>query len=254
MNTAPEPEHDAIVPAEPAAPGAAELPSTGIHMNGTGRAFTAVERRVLLAGLAVAFGYCIWLAATFAFAREHFHGYLGMTATHVLFGRAAGMAFGYALEYGHWIVVPVNMAIETVIVLLFYPLFVAGWRRLLIFDTLQRFMSRVREAAEANHGRIRRYGIPGLFVFVFIPFWMTGPVVGSVIGYLIGLRPWLNLTVVLGGTYVAIGIWGVLLKGMRDRAAEFGPYAPAAIVVLLALIAMIAHLLDRRRRTASRDG
>ena len=219
---------------------------------GTRALFASTEGRILMGGLAAAAGYCVWLASAYVVAPENFQGYLGMTVAHVLFGRAAGLAFGYALEFGHAVVVPVNMAIETIIVLLFYPLFVAGWRHLLAFEVLQRFMGRVREAAEANHGRIRRYGIPGLFVFVFIPFWMTGPLVGCVIGYLLGLRAWINLGVVLGGTYVAIGVWAALLKDMNDRAAAYGPYAPAAIVVVLVVLALVAHLLDRHR-DATRD-
>ena len=49
---------------------------------------------------------------------------VAMTATHILFGRAAGMSFGYAVGLGHGRGHSVNMAIETVLVLLFYPLFV----------------------------------------------------------------------------------------------------------------------------------
>ena len=31
--------------------------------------------------------------------------------------------------------------------------------------------------------KLRKFGIAGLFVFVFAPFWMTGPVVGAIIGW-----------------------------------------------------------------------
>lgn len=54
-----------------------------------------------------------------------------MTATNIIFGRAAGISVGYTMGLDHIVVVTVNMLIETILVLLFYPLFVLSWRRLL---------------------------------------------------------------------------------------------------------------------------
>jgi hypothetical protein len=39
------------------------------------------------------------------------------------------MSFGYALDYGHPVVISVNLAIETILISLFYPLFVFSIRR-----------------------------------------------------------------------------------------------------------------------------
>jgi L-asparagine transporter-like permease len=96
-------------------------------------------------------------------------------------------------------------------------------------------------------GRVRPFGIIGLFVFVFLPFWMTGPVVGSIIGFLIGLRPWVNLVVVLGSTYIAIGIWALLLNELSAWAATVNQYAPWGLVVAIVLLAAAMNLLHRRQ-------
>jgi hypothetical protein len=50
---------------------------------------------------------------------------------------------------------------------------------------------------------------------VFVPFWMTGPVVGAIIGVLLGLKPRVNLAVVLSATYVAIFLWALLLDELH---------------------------------------
>ena len=94
---------------------------------------------------------------------------------------------------------------------------------------------------------MRKFGIVGLFVFVFVPFWMTGPVVGAIIGFLIGLRPWVNLMVVLMSTYIAIGVWGLLLNELSAWSATVNRFAPFALVVAIALIAIAMHLLSRYR-------
>jgi uncharacterized membrane protein len=226
------------------------------HEASTGkRPFDSPEGRIFLSGLVLAVLYVAWLGLSLLFTPEHFHAYVGMTATHILFGRAAGMSFGYALHYGHAIVVPVNVAIETILVLIFYPLFVFSVRRLLVFGALKNVIERMHRAAEMNQDKIRRYGIPGLFVFVFIPFWMTGPLVGSIIGFLLGLKPWVNLTVVLSGTYLACIAWAFILHELHARVAEFSPFAPMILVAIIIAIVIVGQLLERTRNDRnSRSG
>jgi uncharacterized membrane protein len=168
-----------------------------------------------------------------------------MTATEILFGRAAGMAFGYTLGLTHIKVIPICMIIETVLVLIFYPLFVLSWRHLLVIQWLKKTFERISNAAETHKDKIQRYGLIGLFVFVWFPFWMTGPVVGCVIGFLLGLRVWLNLTVVLAGTYVAILGWAFFLRQLHESVAHYSSYATMVLLALLVIIIFVGHLLHR---------
>ena len=210
--------------------------------------WTSTEGRMLLTGLSLALVSVAALFGMSLVSTGNSQMLVGMTATHILFGRAAGMSFGYALGVGHAVVIPVNMLIETVLVLVLYPLFVLGWERMVVIPSLGKFMQRTREAAETHQDTIRRYGPVGLLVFVFIPFWMTGPLVGCVIGHLVGLRPWLNLGIVLSATYVAIGAWAVLLHEIHTRVAEFSPYAPMILVAMLVIAIVGGQVLHEARR------
>jgi uncharacterized membrane protein len=145
----------------------------------------------------------------------------------------------------HRTVIPIAMVVETVVVLVFYPLFVLGWRHLLVIKRLKNVFERVRHAAETHKGTVQKYGIIGLFAFVWFPFWMTGPVVGCVIGFLLGLRPRVNLTVVLAGTYVAILAWAFFLRRIHDQAASYSSYAPMILMGLLLVIIAGGHFLNR---------
>ncbi len=169
-----------------------------------------------------------------------------MSFTNIIFGRAVSMSIGYAGGYGHALVVLVNIWVETVLVLLFYPVFVFSMRKLVVLPRLRRFLERTSATAERHRVKVRRYGIIGLFVFVWFPFWMTGPVVGSAVGYLLGFPAWLTVSVVLVGTYVAMGGWAYVLFGIQTRAAVFGPWAPALIVALIVLFVLAGHWLNRR--------
>jgi uncharacterized membrane protein len=215
----------------------------GLHF----RLLAEPEGQILLTGLGLATASVLVLTVGLFRSPDTAQLLMGMTASHVFFGRAAGMSFGYTLGFDHALVISVNMLIETILVLLFYPLFVFSWRRLLVLSFLKNFMERSRRAAEKNRDKIRKYGIPGLLVFVWLPFWMTGPLAGCIIGFLMGLRRWANMLVVLTGTFLAILGYAAVLKGLHNRLSLINPYAPFVLLALLVLIAIAAGLLHNGR-------
>ena len=210
--------------------------------------FKTTEGRILLLGIATAFVGLIVMGLVAFWSPQTSRIIGAMTFSNIVFGRAVSMSIGYAGGYGHAIVISVNIWVETIMVLLFYPVFVFSMRKLVEFPSLKRFLERTRKAAEHHRDKVRRYGIIGLFAFVWFPFWMTGPVVGSAIGYLLGFPAWLTLSVVLAGTYIAMGGWAYLLFGLHTRAAVFGPWAPAMIVGLIILMIVAGYWLNRHEK------
>jgi uncharacterized membrane protein len=206
---------------------------------------TSPEGRILLIGVALAFIYTLWLGIMLIYSPEESQILIGMTASDILFGRAAAMAFGYSLELGHALVITVSIIIETILVLICYPLFVFSWRHLLVIKWLKNTFERIHKAAETHKDKVQRYGIIGLFVFVWLPFWMTGPVVGCVIGFLLGLKARLNIPVVLAGTSVAIFGWAFFMRRLHYRVASYSSYAPMVIFVLLIVIIVVGNFLHR---------
>ncbi len=199
----------------------------------------------MLLGVALSFTYTLWLAFKLVWSPEESQVLIGMTATAVVFGRAAGLAFGYSAGLGTATVVLISMVAETASVLIVYPLFVFSWRHLLVIKSLKNVFARIHQAAQTHKAGIQRYGIIGLFAFVWFPFWMTGPVVGCVIGFLLGLPVWLNITVVLAGTYAAILGWALFLREVHERVVSYDPYAAMALVVFLIVIVIIGYVLRR---------
>jgi len=201
------------------------------------------EGRILEIGLIMALLFITVLGVGYLRFEEKAHVFLGMSATNILFGRAAGISFGYSFELGNVLVIIINIVIETILVLIFYPLFVFSWRSILVIKPLRRIMERTSIAAETHQDTIRKYGIIGLFMFVWIPFWMTGPMVGCAVGYLLGLRPWKNLTIVLSSTCLAVVCWALLLRKIHDKIAEYGPYASIVLVIAIILIVTVIYFL-----------
>lgn len=215
--------------------------------------FASTEGRLLGVGLVLTGLMLLAFGIGWHLYPESMLTYAAMTGLNLLIGRAAGMSFGYASGLGHAQVIPLNMLVETIQVLVVYPLFALSWRQLIRAPRLQPFVKRMHSAAESRDGVVRKFGIAGLFVFVFAPFWMTGPVVGAIIGFLIGLRPWVNLAVVLIATYVAIGVWALLLNELNVWAATVNQFAPYALFLAIALIAAAMHLLHRHDSCSAKN-
>ena len=215
--------------------------------------FRTTEGHILLLGIAVAVAGLIVMGLIALSSPQTARMFGAMTFFNITFGRIVSMSIGYAGGYGHSLVIPVNIWIETVLVLLFYPVFVFSMRKLVEFPHLKRLLERTRATAERHHDKVRRYGIVGLFIFVWFPFWMTGPVVGSAIGYLLGFPAWLTVSVVLAGTYLAMGGWAYLMFGVHSHAAMFGPWAPALLVILIILFVLAGYWLNHHSRKHHRQ-
>lgn len=217
------------------------------------RMISAPEGKVLIAGVVLLCLYVVAVALARMKSRDLFQSLATMTTSHLLGGRAAGLTWGYKEGLPPYVVILVSMAIETVMVLVFYPLFVFSYSRLIVIKPLEDTLARARRAAEAHQATIMKFGIPGLLLFVWFPFWMTGPLIGCVIGFLIGLRPWANVSVVLAGTYLAILCWGVILHRVHDWLAGVGHYIPLVFVGFLLLLAVSIHIRYAFARTSNRS-
>jgi uncharacterized membrane protein len=201
------------------------------------------EGCLLLIGIALILIYTFWLGIKLLISPDESQVLVGLTATELTLGRGFAMTFGYTMGLGHTTVIPICMIIETIYVLILYPLFVFSWHRLLVVKWLKKTFERTQKAAETHKDKVQKYGVIGLFVFVWFPFWMTGPVVGSVIGFLLGLKLWLNMTVVLAGTYAAIFGWAFVLRKLHKQVASYSSYAAMVIMALLLFIIIVGHLL-----------
>lgn len=204
-------------------------------------AFASPEGRWLALGAVLAAAALVGLGAASNWWPEQALALAAMSGLNLIIGRAAGMAYGYASGLGHLPVIACNVVVETVQVLVIYPLFVLSCRQWLLPGWLAAPLARLRASAESSHAAVRRFGIAGLFVFVFMPFWMTGPVVGSFIGYLLGLRTRTTLVVVLAGTYVAIAVYALFLDEVDAWASAYGRFAAFIVLAVLAALAMLVQ-------------
>jgi uncharacterized membrane protein len=151
----------------------------------------------------------------------------------------AGISLFYTILY--------NFFLEVVIVLIAYGIVVLVMRNII---QPKLFHSAVRKAeltAQSQKTRIKKYGSIGLFLFVMFPFFMTGPVIGAIIGYLLNYRAIHNFLIVFSGTLTSILIYAFI----GDNTINFiNQYIPidvlkkwsGIIIAVLIVVFLIYHL------------
>ena len=211
--------------------------------------FSTPEGRILFAGLVLTLLGLLIMALVAIWSPQASRMIGALAFSNIVLGRAVSMSIGYAAGYEHSLVLPVNMVTETILVLLFYPVFVFSVKKLVVFKALKRILDNINAAAIRHKDKVRKYGIIGLFTFVWFPFWMTGPVVGCAIGYLIRFPAWLTLSAVLAGTYIAMVAWALFLRDLQQRFAEFSSWTPIILIGIVVAIVAGGYFINRDKST-----
>ncbi|MEA1914269.1 MAG: small multi-drug export protein [Campylobacterota bacterium] len=163
-----------------------------------------------------------------------------MVVTNYAVGRVPSLSLGYAANLPHFMVIGTNYIAEMMLVLVLYPLFALSFNRQIKIKSLQHFFEKVTLYKKKHQHMFDKYGVVGLFGFVFIPFWMTGPIVGSMIGYLIGIGHFTTISIIAIATLIAISLWGLFLQEIIDFLMVFNqPYAWVGLGVVIAIFIFI---------------
>jgi len=196
------------------------------------------EGQILLLGLVLLGSYVILVLLCALFYPNYFQSLLSITATNVIFGRMAGLSIGVASQIDTTFLILFNFFIESIMVLILYPLFVFSWNKMdfVSYPPLSRYIERSKQNAHKYQPLIKRYGVIGLILFVLTPFAMTGPVVGSFVGFLIGFRHRVTLVVVLFSTFIAIILWIYLIKNFEEALIAYSDLLMLGFLIAAALL------------------
>jgi uncharacterized membrane protein len=126
---------------------------------------------------------------------------------HTVGGRAAGIGLCILNGLGFAPSILYNFLIEILIVFYTYSIFVLSANNVIKSRLFRLAVLRVDRKARRHKDKIASYGWWGVFVFVMVPLPFTGPVMGSVIGYLLRFKILRNFSAVFLGTLTAIVVW-----------------------------------------------
>ena len=181
---------------------------------------------------------------------------LGIVATMLGLTFAVGREAAILNAYGHdpafgatWIAVAA--VIEDLVTLaLALPLFWLGVERLRGAPVLGGVVLSLEKTAVEKRAFLRRWGLYGLVAFVWLPGIGAGVTLAAAMG-LVSKIPLRRLIVALAiGSAAVNSFWAIGLYYTSGLIPREGPwsYLPLAFVVVLAAVAVVFGLLQRRRR------
>ena len=172
--------------------------------------FDLIEVKILFAGLVLALLAGLALLVLL-FTNPGLYRVLSSTAIiHVMGGRALGVATCLSANIPLFYTILYNFFLEVVIVLITYGIVVLIMRNVIQPKLLHSTVRQAELTAQEQKTNIKRYGAIGLFFFVMFPFFMTGPVIGALIGYLLHYRAINNFLIVFGGTLCSIVVYALV--------------------------------------------
>jgi len=210
--------------------------------------FRSQEGVIFLIGVACLVAIMLWALECAEFDRGKAGAMLGILPAHVTGGRAAGIALALASgQFTPLEAIVLASLIEGMVVCLFFSAFCLTMKKMVHAPWLQSAMRDVHESAKSQRHLIARWGIVALILFVWFPFMMTGPVVGSVIGYLLSMRYWVTLGTVMAGTVAAIICWTYLMDQMTSLMRSAGRLAPILGVTVIVATLIVIRLRGYRK-------
>jgi|GEM_PF-464583 len=161
---------------------------------------------------------------------------------HTFGGRAAGIGLCIIDGLNPLVSILYNFYIEILIVFWTYSLFVLSISNYIGLRFLRLYALKLERKARKHKVKVASYGWIGLFIFVMLPLPATGPVMGSIIGYLTKMSLWRNFSSVFMGTFTAIVIWFVFFDFLEQH-LHIIRFIFVAIIAIVKKRAMISNQL-----------
>ncbi len=209
------------------------------------------EGNILILSLCITLSLIVFIIISYQIDVSFANRITGIVFTNLLVGRVPALSFGYAADLSHFTVISINIVTEMILVTAIYPLFVFSLKGVLKVKVLEDFFTEVQKKKNEHQKKFDKYGRFGLFVFVFIPFWMTGPIVGSIIGFLIGMKHYVVIFIVFIATIISITLWGLFLQEIIDFLLIFD--TQIVWILLLLVVSVLLFLRFRKKIFGNRN-
>lgn len=191
-----------------------------------------IEGRVLVTGFLFTAVFLIFVIIGIVQGKPEAEVVLVVFITHCLGSRAGGIGLCILNGFDPVTTIALNFYLEALIVCYTYATFALSTSGIFKAAWIKRSVEKLREKAEEKKEKIERWGWIGIFTFVMAPLPVTGPVMGTIIGYMLRMRLFSNFTAAGLGTLVAIVAWCYGFDFLEHRFAML-QYVFAAICIVI---------------------
>ena len=161
---------------------------------------------------------------------------------HIFGGRAAGIGLCFMAGFNLGWTLLYNFYLEILIVCLAYSVFILSMSNHIKIKWVMTVSVAMKNKAEKHKNKIEKYGWLGLFIFVMLPLPVTGPVTGSIMGYLLNIHVGRNFSAVFLGTFAAVLSWVIFFDFLEQHV-----HVIQYVIMAILFIVLLSHLKTIKR-------
>lgn len=208
---------------------------------------SCTEGRFFVVGVALLLFFLVYLGSIYLQDVSLANRILSMVAAEILGGRSTGLPLG--LQQG----VPVPLAIlfsvlqDLIILYLFAPLVTIFSDRLPPDSFLGWLIKRSRNQVDREHSAfVRRFRYVAVVLMVWIPFYMTGTLVGFITALLLGIAVHWAILLATLATLVGAISWAFAFRHFLLFLEGIGKGLPLIVVLSVVALVLVVHARNLR--------
>ena len=168
--------------------------------------------------------------------------FLSMIAAAHIGGRLPFIAVGLENGFKPSLIIPIIILYNTTYLLLVYSLFVFLSRGIKRFKFVEKFIGSMKTKAEKRKRSFKKWSLPGIAFFVWIPLPWTGAVIGSFIANLEGYSDRDTLFVALPSMWIGVISWTLWFDELYKLVERIGRGKTIFITVFLLVAPFVFYL------------
>lgn len=168
---------------------------------------------------------------------------------HCAGSRAGGIGICILDKFDPITTIALNFYIECLMVCYTYSGFVLSTSGMFKAAWIKKYMGKLKQKAEEKKEKIGRWGWLGIFAFVMAPLPVTGPVIGTIIGYMLRMSLFSNFSAAGLGTLTAIIAWCYGFDFLEHRFAMLQyVFAGICVLIIIPYLKPLKKFIDSLRR------
>jgi len=221
--------------------------------DGEHKFYRSVEGLVFLTGCGLFAAELLILVLFQRYIPESRENVISVIVADLLTGRAGSISLGLKLGLSRVSVILISVAFNLTLLLVLYPLIAYSYKHYVEAKLIGKALDSTKRAAEKHLGRTEKWGALGIAVFVWIPLFSTGSLVGATIGTLMGMHTIVVLCVVVPAMIASAVSWTFAFDYVFDYARSVGRIAPLVLVCLIFGAVAVHHIHRLRTRGGSKS-
>jgi len=205
--------------------------------------FRVSDKKIVLAFGAVLFGIELIIFIFLLVLDSSFAGkILSMISANHIGGRLAFIGVGLEYDLHSPLIIFIIIFYNTTYLLILNSLIVYFWEQTKKLNIIDHFIESIKKKARVRTQALKKWNWFSISLFVWLPFPMTGAVMGSLIAYLEGYNIKNALLMVIPSMWIGVICWTLWFDELYEFIEQFGKGKTIILTICLLILPLLFYL------------